>query len=98
MKTDSNYAYPLQENWSTADIIAVTQFYQLVEAAYEQPGGVDRQALLTAYRAFQEIVPQKFEEKQLGREFETASGYSFYRTMKAARETEKAKLKMKGDH
>ena len=95
MKTDANYAYPLQPDWSTADIITVTTLYQQVEAAYEQPGGVPAQTLLAAYQAFQPIVPQKFEEKQLGREFEQASGYSIYRTIKQARETT-GKVKMKG--
>ncbi|MCW3778062.1 UPF0223 family protein [Levilactobacillus namurensis] len=95
MATTSNYAYPLQPDWSTDDILIVTRLYQAVEAAYEQPQGIAAQELLTAYRAFQTVVPQKFEEKQLGRAFEEVSGYSIYRTVKQAR-TATGSVKMKG--
>lgn len=81
--------------WSTTDIIAVTTLYQCVEAAYEQPQGVDRHALLQAYQGFQQVVPQKFEEKQLDQAFQTVSGYSIYRTVKQARATD-GMVKMKG--
>ncbi|WP_125579716.1 UPF0223 family protein [Levilactobacillus cerevisiae] len=91
----NNYAYPLQEDWSTADIVAVTTLYQRVEDAYELSQGVASADLLTAYRAFQEVVPKKFEEKQLDKAFEEAAGYSIYRTMKRARQ-ENGQIKMKG--
>ena len=95
MASDKNYQYPLFPEWSTADIITVTSFYQIVEAAYEQGRGVAATDILAAYRAFQQVVPQKFEEKQLGRDFETASGYSLYRTVQAARATQ-GQVRMKG--
>lgn len=91
----NNYAYPLQADWSTEDIVAVTTLYQRVEDAYELPQGVARTTLLTAYQAFQRVVPQKFEEKQLDQAFEAAAGYSIYRTIKAARQTD-GQIKMKG--
>lgn len=91
----NNYEYPLQPDWSTTDIVAVTTLYQRVEDAYEQSQGVASADLLTAYRAFQQVVPQKFEEKQLDKAFETVSGYSIYRTMKLARQTSE-QIKMKG--
>ncbi|MCH5465418.1 UPF0223 family protein [Levilactobacillus tujiorum] len=94
-QSSSNYEYPLQANWSTADIVAVTTLYQRVEDAYELNQGVAAADLLAAYRGFQTVVPQKFEEKQLGREFEQASGYSIYRTVKQARE-QGGRIKMKG--
>lgn len=90
-----NYAYPLQPDWSTADIVAVTTLYQRVEDAYELPQGVASTALIAAYRDFQAVVPQKFEEKQLDKEFEAAAGYSIYWTMKRAR-SESGQIKMKG--
>ncbi|KRL94720.1 UPF0223 family protein [Levilactobacillus hammesii] len=96
-QSSSNYEYPLQADWSTADIVAVTTLYQRVEDAYELNQGVPAEVLLAAYREFQKVVPQKFEEKQLGREFEQASGYSIYRTVKQARE-QKGRIRMKGVH
>ena len=56
--------------------------------------GVDRQTLLDAYAAFKTVVPSKSEEKQIGREFESTSGYSIYKTVKLARQTESHHLKM----
>lgn len=94
MATSSNYEYPLFPDWSTTDIVAVTNLYQLVEAAYEEGYGVAASDLVRAYRDFQKVVPQKFEEKQLDRDFETASGYSIYRTVKAARQND-GQIKMK---
>lgn len=90
-----NYEYPLEPDWSTADIVAVTTLYQRVEDAYERPQGVASADLLAAYRAFQQVVAQKFVEKQLDHAFETASGYSIYRTIKQARQ-ETGQIKMKG--
>jgi uncharacterized protein YktA (UPF0223 family) len=91
----NNYAYPLEPDWSTEDIVAVTTLYQRVEDAYELPRGVASSDLLDAYRAFQMVVPQKFMEKQLDKSFEEAAGYSIYRTMKRARQ-EDGQIKMKG--
>ena len=56
--------------------------------------GIDRQTLLDAYAAFKTVVPSKSEEKQIGREFESTSGYSIYKTVKLARQTESHHLKM----
>ena len=78
-----NYQYPLEPDWSTADMVAVTTFYSLVEDAYEK--GVDRDNFLAAYRAFKQVVPDQMTEKRLGREFEQVSGYSLYHVLKAAR-------------
>lgn len=96
MAQTTNYEYPLYSDWSTADILKVTQLYQAVEAAYEQHQGVAAATILAAYRDFQTVVPQKFEEKQLDRDFQTASGYSIYRTVKLARQLGTGQVKMKG--
>lgn len=90
-----NYQYPLDMDWSKADIVAVTTFYALVEDAYEK--GVDRDNLLAAYRGFKTVVPDKMTEKQLGREFEQASGYSLYQVVKAARSGETQRIRIKGE-
>ena len=89
-----NYSYPLADDWTTDEIVAVTTLYQRLEDAYELNQGVSKQALLAAYQAFKEVVPSKSQEKQLGRQFETLTGYSLYRTMKAARETTRKSVKM----
>ena len=96
MAQTTNYEYPLYPDWTTDDIIKVTRLYQAVEAAYEQPRGVLTAEVLAAYREFQTVVPQKFEEKQLGRQFQEASGYSLYRTVKQARQAKENWVSMKG--
>ncbi|MFC6180724.1 UPF0223 family protein [Lactiplantibacillus daowaiensis] len=94
MTTNENYQYPLDETWTTAEIITVTHFYQLIEAANEST--VAKADLLAAYRAFKMVVPAKSMEKQLSREFEAASGYSIYHTMQTAQTTTKARVRYRG--
>jgi len=80
------YQYPIDYHWSTDEIVDVIKFYEVIEAAYEK--GVDREILMGTYRRFKEIVPSKSEEKKLCGEFEEMSGYSSYRTIKKAKESE----------
>ncbi|WP_102027490.1 UPF0223 family protein [Salirhabdus sp. Marseille-P4669] len=88
-----NYQYPLDETWSTEEIVDVINFFQMVEKAYES--GVNRDDLLITYTKFKQIVPSKSEEKKLCGTFEKSSGYSPYRTVKKARELERdSKLRM----
>lgn len=77
-----NYNYPLRNDWSTDEIIIVTEFYSIIEKAHEE--GVNRTAVLTAYKKFKKVVPSKGEEKTLFREFERASGYKSYPIVRAA--------------
>lgn len=79
------YQYPIDYHWSTEEIVDVIKFFEYVEAAYEK--GIDREALMAAYRRFKEIVPSKAEEKKICGEFEEMSGYSSYRTIKKAKES-----------
>ncbi|WP_338217769.1 UPF0223 family protein [Lacticaseibacillus salsurivasis] len=88
-----NYEYPLDLDWSQAEMVKVTTFYQLVEDAYEK--GVNRANLQAAYQGFKQVVPTKGEERQLGRAFEAVSGYSFYRVVKQAQATTSNRFKMK---
>ena len=85
-----NYSYPLDVSWSTEELASVLSFFNQVEKAYE--GGVDRDAFMQSYRRFKEIVPSKAQEKQLGREFEKASGYSIYQAHQAAKALEKGRV------
>lgn len=58
-KHNDNYQYPLDETWTTAEIIKVTTFYQAIEAANE--GTIATADLLAAYRDFKTVVPAKSE-------------------------------------
>lgn len=84
------YQYPIDYTWSTEEIIAVIQFFEAIEYAYEK--GMEREQLLAFYRRFKEIVPSKAQEKELCGEFEKMSGYSSYRTMKKVKESEAGKI------
>ncbi|MFC7321421.1 UPF0223 family protein [Halobacillus campisalis] len=86
-----SYNYPIDEVfWSKEEIIDVVNFYSLVEKAYEN--SVKKEDLLIAYTRFKQIVPSKSEEKQLGAKFEKESGYSFYRTVRQAKESQSGQL------
>lgn len=78
------YNYPMQDDWTTEELVTVMELYGAVEKAYET--GVSRTILMGAYRAFKEIVPSKSEEKTLFKEFEKVSGYSAYQIIKAAKD------------
>lgn len=84
------YQYPIDYDWSTAEIIDVIHFFEAVENAYEK--GIEREQMLAIYRRFKEIVPSKAEEKKLCGEFEEMSGYSSYKTMKKTKESESGEI------
>lgn len=87
------YSYPIDESWTTDEIVDVVNFFAQIEKAYEK--GVYREDVILAYQRFKQIVPSKSEEKQLDKEFEKHSGYSAYRVIKRAREMEgNEKIKM----
>ncbi|KEQ32873.1 hypothetical protein SK1126_0776 [Streptococcus mitis] len=67
-------------------------FFNDVEAAYESK--VEAKKLLDSYKGFKAVVPSKSEEKRLGREFETVSGYSLYRAVQAAMEKGEGKISL----
>ncbi|HFR3343172.1 UPF0223 family protein [Streptococcus sp. P25B114] len=89
---NKNYSYPLDFSWSTEEISSVLSFLNQVELAYEK--GADAGQVLTAYRAFKEVVPSKAQEKQIDRDFEDVSGYSSYRVVKAAKERQKGVVRL----
>lgn len=86
-----DYQYPMNFDWTTDETIAVIQFFQCVERAYEK--GISKDELMTSYRRFKEIVPSKAEEKTLCNEFEEISGYSSYKVVKKAKETSEVTVK-----
>ena len=81
---NKQYSYPLDFSCSTEELASVLSFFNDVEVAYE--GRIEAKKLLDSYKEFKIVVPSKSEEKRLGREFETASGYSFYRAVQMAKE------------
>lgn len=88
------YQYPIDPDWSTEEVVDVIKYFESIEKAYEQ--GIERDQFMNTYRRFKEIVPGKAQEKNLCDEFEELSGYSSYRTVKAAKEAESGdKVKMK---
>ena len=87
-----NYSYPLDLSWSTEELASVLSFFNDVEAAYETQ--VDAKKLLDSYKVFKSVVPSKSEEKRLGREFESVSGYSFYHAVQLAKEKIEGKISL----
>lgn len=80
------YQYPISIDWSTSEIIDVMRFFELVEKAYES--SIQRDEFMTVYKRYKEIVPSKSEEKTIDKEFLEASGFSTYRVVKKAKESE----------
>ncbi|WP_108669847.1 UPF0223 family protein [Peribacillus acanthi] len=88
-----DYQYPLDLDWSTEEVVDVISFFEAIEKAYEK--GIERDQLMNLYRRFKEIVPSKAQEKQVCGEFEEVSGYSTYRVVQIAKESEPGqKIKM----
>ncbi|GER70832.1 UPF0223 protein YktA [Weizmannia acidilactici] len=87
------YQYPISMDWSTQEVIDVIQFFEAVEKAYEK--GVEREVLLERYRRFKKIVPGKADERNVCNQFEEASGYSPYRTVKKMKEEQSHVIKVR---
>ncbi|MBG9589365.1 UPF0223 family protein [Cytobacillus firmus] len=87
------YQYPIDQDWSTEEIVDVIKYFESIEMAYEK--GIEREQFMNAYRRFKEIVPGKAQEKNICDDFEEQSGYSSYRIVKLAKERSAGdKLKM----
>lgn len=69
-------------------------FYNKIEKAYEKK--VTTADFLASYHRFKTIVPSKMQEKQLDKKFQTASGYSIYRTVQVAQKTKNKQFSMEG--
>ena len=90
-----DYQYPLDLDWTTEEMVIVTNMWTAVEQANETGLPVDK--FLTTYQQFKTVVKSICEEKRLGREFENASGYSLYRTLQQAKKQGSGKLKLGDD-
>ncbi|MBV7390283.1 MULTISPECIES: UPF0223 family protein [Enterococcus] len=87
-----NYSYPLDDDWSTEEMVTVVQFLNLVEKAYEE--GIQTDTFLAGYKDFKTVVKSIGEEKRIGRSFEQTSGYSLYQSVKTAKNTQQKRFKM----
>lgn len=74
------YSYPINDDWTTDEIVTVVQFLAAVEQAYE--GGVSYQIIRDAYQKYKQIVNSISEEKRIDREFTRLSGYAIYPVVK----------------
>lgn len=90
-----DYQYPLDLDWTTEEMVIVTNMWTAVEQVNETGLPVDK--FLTTYQQFKTVVKSIGEEKRLGREFENASGYSLYRTLQQAKKQGSGKLKLGDD-
>ncbi|EFU18036.1 UPF0223 family protein [Enterococcus faecalis] len=90
-----DYQYPLDLDWTTEEMVIVTNMWTAVEQANETGLPVDK--FLTTYQQFKTVVKSIGEEKRLGREFENASGYSLYCTLQQAKKQGSGKLKLGDD-
>ncbi|WP_059104979.1 UPF0223 family protein [Shouchella shacheensis] len=83
---------PINDDWSQEEVVAVAQFFDTVERAYEE--GVKGETLLAFYREFKAIVPSKAEEKQLFRQVDKQTGHSCFKAIKAAQSESKKTIKL----
>ncbi|MGX7264176.1 UPF0223 family protein [Enterococcus crotali] len=90
-----DYQYPLDLDWTTAEMVIVTNMWSAVEQANET--GIDTNAFFNTYKEFKTVVKSIGEEKRLGNEFQKASGYSLYRTLQQAKKQESGRLKLGAD-
>lgn len=79
------YSYPLRADWTTEEIVIVTEFFNAIEKGFES--GVQRSVLLAAYNEFKKVVPSMAEEKTVFKEFKEVSGYESYKLVKRAKES-----------
>ncbi|KRN88931.1 UPF0223 family protein [Ligilactobacillus ceti] len=85
-------SYPLMPEWSTAEIIIMSEFFMAVEQIYTT--GIDREEFLNKYQEYIKVEPSKMAQKQLDRAFSQESGYSIYQAVKFAQASSKKQVKI----
>lgn len=88
-----DYNYPLNPEWTTDEMVSVVNLWSKLEEVYEKK--VSAEDFLKVYDNFKKVVKSIGEERQLGREFEDASGYSLYHVVKQARQQKNGMLNRK---
>lgn len=87
----ANYSYPLDLDWTHQEMSTVIALWNAVEDAYEC--GIETEEFIKRYKDFKTIVKSIGEEKRLGKEFESVSGYSLYRVVQMSKNASK-RIKM----
>lgn len=76
------YNYPIDYSLFTADeVTEIVAFLCLIEDANEKKN-VNPVVLSQGHKKFRNIVNSQSMEKKIDRDFEKASGYSIYKTLK----------------
>ena len=89
------YSYPLDYDWDKSEIYLVMNLWQAIEKAYEI--GIKQEILMQTYQGFKQVIPSIGEEKKLGKEFESVSGYSLYQTIQQGKKQKPGTIiKMEG--
>ena len=83
---NEEYSYPLDEDWSTEEIVSVVEFFEAVETGYEE--GVGAGQLKAHYKSFKRVVPTKSEEKTLFKEFKERSGFETFTLTRQLKDSE----------
>lgn len=86
-----NYTYPLDYDAPYDEMIAIINMFQVVEKAYET--GIEASQVMKTYQTFKTYIKSIGEEKRLGRDFESVSGYSLYKVVQKAKES-RGKIKL----
>lgn len=88
-----DYQYPLDLEWTTEEMVLVVHLWDCLEQAYES--GISNDRFLEAYQGFKSVVKSIGEERKLGREFESISGYSLYHAVQIAKKNQNKILDLK---
>ncbi|MGC8257631.1 UPF0223 family protein [Leuconostoc mesenteroides] len=89
---NENYVLPIGGDWTTQDIIIVTNFINSVLGVYEK--GSSREEVLKNYDAYRKIMPAKSEQKKFDKDFERQTGYSIYKTIKFVQNSTKDRVRL----
>ncbi|KKK33754.1 hypothetical protein WN59_09050 [Salinicoccus sediminis] len=80
------YSYPIDVDWTTEEVIDVVQFFEAVEAAFDN--GINSRVFKERYDRFKIVVPSKAEEKTIFRDFKQSSGMEAYQAVKQLKDME----------
>lgn len=75
------YSYPIDyDQFTTEEIVVIVEFLALIEEANTKR--LDPHVLSSHHAKFRKVVNSLSLEKQIDRQFQKASGFSIYKTLK----------------
>ncbi|EZH67105.1 hypothetical protein DH09_03990 [Bacillaceae bacterium JMAK1] len=77
---------PLSPDWTQEEIVAVANFFSVIEQAYDQ--GVLASEVLSAYKDFKAVIPSKSEEKKTFQEYDEQADTSTWAAIQKAKSVE----------